>query len=93
MRQERDFNGGAALCSPFDGTAEWTDFVGRCEVQELLDPAAPLLAKALSLLLPQVLRISSIGDAYGNIGRQLKDGHWVSFEGNAMTQELAHSHC
>lgn len=40
-----------------------------------------------SLLLPQVLRISSIGDAYDNIGRQLKDGHWVSYQSNAMARK------
>jgi hypothetical protein len=26
---------------------------------------------------PQVLKNSGVGDAFNNIGKQLKDGHWV----------------
>jgi len=29
------------------------------------------------LLVAQVLKNSGVGDAFNNIGKQLKDGHWV----------------
>lgn len=29
------------------------------------------------VLLTQVLKNSGVGDAFNNIGKQLKDGHWV----------------